>query len=103
MPRSLPVTTGLPLSVGLTACSQDAKKASASMCRMARAKERSVSGCIGWSSVSARVFAHDGGDHRDDFQLLLRHDRLITWIGSRQIQCLAALAQIFHGPFAINF
>src|SRR5919106_5284267 len=29
MPRSLPVTTGLPLSVGLRDCSQDAKNASA--------------------------------------------------------------------------
>src|SRR4029453_19034128 len=102
MPRSLPVTTGLPLSLGLTACSQDAKKASASMCRIARGKAWSVRGCIPSALGKARVFADHGGDHRDDFQLLLGDNRLIARVGRLQVKALAALTQGFHGKFAIN-
>ena len=44
MPRSLPVTTGRPWSFGRRDCSQEAKNASPSMCRMARGKACRVSG-----------------------------------------------------------
>src|SRR5207248_2226044 len=96
MPRSLPVTTGRPCSFGRRDCSQDAKNASPSMCRMARGNVERVSGSI--SGVLTDHRTH----HGCDLQLLGRVDRLKILIGCLQEYPASALAEKFHGPLAIH-
>src|SRR5215475_12719964 len=93
MPRSLPVITGLPWSLGSRACSQEAKKASPSIWTMARGKEWSVNGM---SSFIA-VFADDGNNYSNDLELLFGVEGFVALVGRFQVHRAAALAEIFHG------
>src|SRR5712692_3283759 len=93
IPRSLPVITGLPCKWGLRDCSQDAKKASPSIWRMARGNECSVSGV---SVIS--VFANRRDDYSSNLQLLRGIDRLVFFVGGLQPDLPPPLAQILHGP-----
>src|SRR5262245_31432777 len=96
MPRSLPVTTGRPCSLGRRDCSHDAKNASPSMCTMARGKVARVSGSI------SGVLADNRTHHGRDLQLLGRVDGLEVLIGCLQEHGTAALPEILHGPLAVH-
>src|SRR5262249_5103491 len=96
MPRSLPVTTGRPCSLGRRDCSQDAKNASPSMCTIARGKVARVSGSI------SGVLTDNRTHHRGDLQLLSRVDRLEILIRCLQEHRTTALAEIFDGPLPIH-
>src|SRR5919202_1928309 len=96
MPRSLPVTTGRPWSLGRRDCSQEAKNASPSMCRIARGNEERVSGSI------SGVFTDNRTHHSRDLQFLSRVNRLKILIGCFQKYRPTALAKKFHGPLAID-
>src|ERR671932_317321 len=96
MPRSLPVTTGRPWSLGRRDCSHEAKNASPSMCRIARGNEDRVSGSI------SSVLTNDSPHHRGDLQLLLRMNRREVFIGCLQEHLPAALPEILHGPLSVH-
>src|SRR5712692_172525 len=97
IPRSLPVITGLPCKWGLRDCSQDAKKASPSIWRMARGKEWSVRG---GSTIS--VFANRGDDYGGNLQLLRRINRPVLFVGGFEPELAPPFAQILHRPPLID-
>src|SRR5215813_7837914 len=96
MPRSLPVTTGRPCSLGRRDCSQDAKNASPSMCTMARGNEWRVSGSISGVLTDNRTY------YRRDFKLFLWMNQLEILIRRLQESQASAPAKIFHGPCTID-
>src|SRR5665811_1638376 len=97
MLRSLPVITGRPLSFGLRDCSQEAKKASASIWMTARGNELMVSGL---SAIS--ILADDRPHHGGDAQFVLRRDRPEFVVGRLEPDLAATLAVILHGPVAVH-
>src|ERR1700746_3669924 len=98
MPRSLPVTTGLPRYSGCRACSHDAKKASPSMWTMARGQADIVSGPSDMSVIPA----DDRRDDTGDAQLFLGDDRPVLAVRRTEHHFPAARIEIFDRPFTVD-
>src|SRR6267142_4424037 len=98
IPRSFPVITGLPLSAGSRDCSQDAKKASASMCTMARGKPWMESGAF---CIRALVPANNRSYDGRNCKLLFGNNRFERGIGGIENNLAVLAAEIFHGPLAV--
>src|SRR5712692_2311034 len=97
IPRSLPVITGLPCKWGLRDCSQDAKKASPSIWRMARGKAWRVSG-----GSAILVFTDRSNDYSSNLQLLRRIDRFVFFVSGFQPDLPPPLTEILHRPALVD-
>src|SRR3990167_3334538 len=97
MPRSSPVMTGLPRSVGFCICSDDAKNASPSICKIARGNERILKG-----DIRALVLANNSLYDSNNFQVFFRIYGLVCTIGRLKIKAVLSLPKIFHRPLTID-
>ena len=99
IPRSLPVMTGLPLSFGSRACSQDAKNASPSMWTIARGKPWMESGVSG--IVRRLVFSDDGFYDRGDTQVLFGGNGVVLLVAGFQRDLASPLSEVLYRPGAV--
>src|SRR3989338_7867163 len=86
MPLSLPVTTGLPLSSGFSACSTLAKNASQSI----------------WRMVLLPVFPDHGNDDPSDGEFVFGPDGRVFDVGGAKDNAGRGFVVVLHCPVAVD-